>query len=200
MMDETIRCFLGMELTTADRASIEASLGYWRGQPWAPPVRWVAARNWHVTLVFLGNRTMAWLKALHVDLAEPFRQTQAGGSVIRASGLRIGCFPDVRGRIVALEWQPDPALLLLKAQLDALLQRHGVEPETRTFRPHITLGRFERRQHEPVMAVPFTATLTFSRLTLFQSTPTPQGSDYQPVWSLPLPDGTGVDGCGQTIT
>lgn len=171
-----------------------------RGQPWADHVRWVAARNWHLTLTFLGNRSIPWLEAVRADLAALSLPPVATESVITASGLQVGCFPDAKARIVALELQPDPPLLAMKARLDSLLKRHGCEPETRSFRPHVTLGRFERGGHESLLPVPFTSTLTFSLLTLFQSTPTRQGSEYQALWSLPLDGLFGADAIGRSTT
>lgn len=199
-VEQTIRCFLGMGLLDADRARIQSCLLPLRGQPWANSVRWVAAHNWHLTLMFLGNRSSPWLAAVRADLAALSLPSAATESVMTASGLQVGCFPDAKGRIVALELQPDPSLLAIKSRLDSLLQRHGCEPETRSFRPHVTLGRFERGGHEPVLPVSFTSTLTFSRLTLFQSTPTRQGSEYQALWSLPLDGLFGVDDSGQSTT
>lgn len=199
-VEKPIRCFLGMGLAEADHARIQSCLSRLRGQPWANNVRWVAARNWHLTLAFLGNRSSPWLEAVRADLMALSPHPQSTESVITASGLRAGCFPDARGRIVALELQPDLPLLTLKARLDRLLQRHGCEPETRSYRPHITLGRFDSGVHEPLQPIPFTAALTFSRLTLFQSTPTPQGSEYLALWSLPLRGFPDTDGIGQSAT
>lgn len=199
-VEQTVRCFLGMGLADADRVRIQSCLSPLRGQPWADHVRWVAARNWHLTLAFLGNRSSPWLAAVRADLAALSPHPAATESVMTASGLQVGCFPDAKGRIVALELQPDPSLLAIKSRLDSLLLRHGCEPETRSFRPHVTLGRFERGGHEPLPPHPFTSTLTFSRLTLFQSTPTRQGSEYQALWSLPLDGLFGVDDSAQSTT
>lgn len=185
MQDATVRCFLGLGLGADDAAAVQACLAPLQQEPWASDLRWVAPRNWHVTLAFLGQQSRPWLAALET-------QCQASlPSLALEQNLRlpVACvcgFPDARGKRVALELLPDPALLRLKTGLDQVLHQQGAVLENRAYRPHVTVARFERGQGMPVTPLPCDLVLGFSRLTLFQSSPGADGSEYQALWSLPL--------------
>ena len=108
----------------------------------------VDRRNWHVTLLFIGEFPESLVPELQVKLAhaevQPFR--------LRFD--RLSFFP--RPKIACLEAMTVPdELRQLKEGLETMLLPFGVEPEKLDYRPHITAAQNVRpfetiRQARPV--------------------------------------------------
>jgi 2'-5' RNA ligase len=135
--DERLRLFLAFPLPAETRECLIR----WQAEAFAgvADIRVVPPQNLHVTLVFLGSRPRSELAAIDAELraaaevgAPPvldallYRETGSVGMVV------LG---DERG-----------AAAQLQADLSARLDRIGVyRPETRAWRPHVTVVRFRRR-------------------------------------------------------
>lgn len=128
--------------------------------------------NWHVTLVFIGNfaeqRIDELLDAARVIKAEPFR--------LRFDRL---CFWQ-RPRIACLQsMSVPPPLVALVDELNGVLRRFDLDPESGTYRPHITAVR-RARTFEPIMlARPLE--LNWSGFELVESVSTREGVQYHPL-------------------
>ena len=180
---DTFRCFVGIPVDAAFVASVQPLVAQMQAQSWSRRVRWIAPRNWHITLAFLGNQPALFRQELHDHLRVALQQTTPFILNARwASG-----FPDARSRIVALEFHTTPALLQLKAVLDEQLRLQGFEPEQRALRPHLTLARFQRDQSPYVEPVVCAHELAAVQVNLYRSLMTPAGSEYQAVWKIGLP-------------
>ncbi len=100
-------------------------------------VRWLAPKQMHLTLGFLGNITPETRDRLSSALAgihwSPFFLPVTG----------IGCFP-TRGHPMVV-WagvgRGHPHLFQLHKRVQDAALAAGVEPELRPWRPHITIGR-----------------------------------------------------------
>ncbi len=105
-----------------------------------PDVRWVRPELLHATMTFLGEVDPAVLAALLPEI----RTISAGHRVCGVTYEGVGVFPNARRPNVL--WvgvtRMDQTLHRLKTELDAAVLRHGVALEERSFRPHVTLGRF----------------------------------------------------------
>ncbi len=101
--------------------------------------RWQGEDQLHMTLRFLGERTHRDAN----DIAEALAGVTAKPVNLRVDG--VGTF-DRRGRIDQL-WAgirpPDDAVRLHRKVNSALVPL-GIERETRSYHPHITLARFSR--------------------------------------------------------
>lgn len=137
------RCFYAVQFPgeiTSYLASIIEQLKRHRAD-----VRWVPARNIHLTLRFLGEITSSQLEQAMNPGEDmlPIRLVR-----LRASGL--GAFPLLRAPRVF--WagveggsQEDmDRLLHLQGRTEQWSQKLGLEPERRRYAPHITLGRIGR--------------------------------------------------------
>lgn len=141
--------------------------------------RWPSTDSIHLTLRFLGAvdagvddiARRSWAEAVHGH--GPFE-------------LRLGSlerFP-ARGqpRILWAGVESDPTLTVLVCSLERATRRLGFAPETREFRPHLTLARARRGERTtlpeglpaPLMAPPFAV----SEVILFQSVLRPGGARY----------------------
>ncbi|MBI4979130.1 MAG: RNA 2',3'-cyclic phosphodiesterase [Spirochaetes bacterium] len=101
-------------------------------------VRWVPAKNMHLTLLFLGDIPSADVDAYARMLAE---QTKAAHPFdIRISG--IGAFPDKRHpHVIYAGIQAPDDLSTLQRTIASGAESLGYRPEERAYTPHLTLGR-----------------------------------------------------------
>lgn len=128
--------------------------------------------NWHVTLVFIGGFPQQRVDEL---------QEAAGGIRVEPFRLRFDrlCFWQ-RPRIACLQaMSVPPPLAGLVGELNGVLQRFDREPESGTYRPHITAVR-RARTFEPIMlARPLE--LNWSGFELVESISTRDGVQYRPL-------------------
>lgn len=173
------RLFVAIEPPTPIRDTLLACMGGVAG------ARWQRDDQLHLTLRFIGE----------VD-------RHAAGDVAAALGgvhhpqfdLVLGApgVFDRRGRIDSL-WigvTPYPPVAALHHKVDAALRRAGVPPDTRAYRPHITIARFGREQAGAAGFVPLVplagAEFRVDRFALYESTLGHDGADYRIVERYPL--------------
>lgn len=185
MNESTVRCFLAAPMPVGIEDRVQGVLDTVRAQQALASVRWVAPRNWHLTLAFLGDRSASWISTLQQTLSsQPL--TVAGSLPILLQGRRICGFPDAKSRIVALEFADSPALVQLKQQLVQALLVLGWQSDQPRFRPHVTLGRAGRDRRLKLRPVVCDVGWPVTQVTLYQSTLMPGGSEYQALWSIPV--------------
>ena len=120
-----------------------------------PGARWSPRENLHVTLRFFGEVDEARADDLDVELGriavEPFAVDLAG----------VGAFGE--GRDLHAIWAgvaPSAALSRLAARCETAARRAGLKPDTRVYKPHVTLAYL--RQAEPAEVAAWIQ--TFNRL------------------------------------
>ncbi len=98
--------------------------------------RWVTPERMHLTLRFIGEVDDGLLE----DLCAALSQVSGEGFDMTLDG--VGLFGERRrNRTLWVGVVPDPALMRLQAKIEAALVRTGLEPESRKFKPHITVAR-----------------------------------------------------------
>ncbi|MGH2373429.1 MAG: RNA 2',3'-cyclic phosphodiesterase [bacterium] len=102
-------------------------------------LRWVKPHNVHFTLRFLGEIPAAQLARAVVAV----RETARAASPFAVTIAGLGAFPNFdRPQVIWLgSREGAEPLQRLAGDLEAALARHGFDPESRPFRPHLTLGR-----------------------------------------------------------
>lgn len=142
-------------------------------------IRWIEAANRHLTLVFLGHRTEEQtLRAIEV----------VNGLVASPFELQLVClqrFPDDRGRNIVAIPVPSEPLMELQQQVANSLEERGFTLKQRDFRPHITLGKFNRGQWPSINLNP-PITMPVASVTLFQTEFIANGIIYHPLTSRQL--------------
>ena len=140
---EQIRTFVAIELDDSIKAGLTELQKRLKAE--APPgaVRWVRPDGIHLTLKFLGNVPASRIKEITRAIAGACRGF--GPLLLSVGGL--GCFPNSRRpRVlwVGVE-EPTGALAKLQRAIEEALAGLGFPPEGRSFHPHLTLGRTQRR-------------------------------------------------------
>ena len=171
----SLRLFVALELPPALRQRLA-------GLPLdLPGLRRVPPAQLHVTLYFIGESERA--EAIGVALA----QVQAAPASLALQGT---------GRWSGVLWaglRRNAALADLHQRVTQALTSCGLEPETRPFRPHVTLGRF-RAQRPPARLNAWLKTHRGLRSSatpvrefcLYASELTPAGARYRILQRYPL--------------
>ena len=174
------RLFVAIRPPAAIRALLLGAMGGVSG------ARWQSDEQLHLTLRFIGevDRHMA------VDIHAALGAIHHPRFEIAVSGL--GTF-DRRGQPETV-WagvSPQEPLRALHNKVDQALVRVGVEPDRRTFHPHITLARLKRSAgpvHNLLGEAGGLSTPPFpvDAFALYESRLTPEGAVYSAVERYPL--------------
>jgi 2'-5' RNA ligase len=154
-------------------------------------VRWVAPENFHFTIKFLGPVSEENIEGIASALKEA--ASSVPRFVIAAGG--IGIFPDIRRPRVIWVGLDGKNLEPLVRAVESVLEPLGFAPESRPFKPHLTLGRWSRQEtrgealRKEIERWTHTAFGEFAvkNVILFQSVLNPRGAVYTALRALPLP-------------
>ncbi|MEA3017439.1 MAG: 2,3-cyclic 3-phosphodiesterase [Sphingomonadales bacterium] len=174
------RLFVAIRPPPAIRSLLLATMGGVRG------ARWQSDDQIHLTLRFIGEVDRHRAEDVHAALGaihHPAFEAAVSG---------IGMF-DRRGQpdVIWASVVPHEPLKALHRKIDQAIVRIGVEPDRRTYFPHITLARLNRSAGTPAgylaeqggLATPPFAVDAF---TLFESRLTAEGAVYSTVERYPL--------------
>lgn len=161
-------------------------------------LRWVAARNLHVTLHFLGDTEEGSIPAL-VERIQPPLEAVAGDRISLAAA---GAFPSSRKPRVLWVDIHDPAGILrrLHEMLRSPLEELGFSLDSRRYHPHVTVGYARKRAQPRALAGAYgeflaaaaetltngSAVVPVRRVDLVESTLTPEGPRYRRIFQAEL--------------
>jgi RNA 2',3'-cyclic 3'-phosphodiesterase len=183
-----IRAFIAVEIDPKVIDKISAAINQLKSR--VPGVHWVAATNFHLTLKFLGDVEEAQINQIAATLEEQFHPFPR--FTINAKGL--GVFPDFRRPKILWVGLAGIELSSLVSRLESALEPLGFAPETRSFTPHLTIGRWRQTERvsktlEPVLEswkdYQFGVTNT-DEVILFQSKLTPKGAIHTKLKTVTL--------------
>lgn len=126
------RLFTALEIPS----SVAFSLSLLRGG--LPGARWVDPENYHITLRFIGDIDQRTADEIGAALLRIDRRTFE----LQISGL--DAFGGKKPHSIVACVRTSAALKELQAEHERIMQRIGLEPERRKFRPHVTLGRLKQ--------------------------------------------------------
>jgi 2'-5' RNA ligase len=185
-----IRSFLAFELPPEIKSIVSHASRDMRKFP--IDIRWVKVSNIHLTIVFMGNINAENLEGIHENVERvchrygPFDVSLKGAGVFPGRGnprvLWIGLEGDLK------------RMSHFKSALHKHLSPFGIKVEKRSFRPHLTLGRFRKG---PKAGPPLDELLSIykdlsspvcslGQLVMFKSDLKPDGAEYTilKVWPL----------------
>ena len=168
-----MRLFAALELPPAVVAALEG----W-GQACAQPgLRILPPESLHVTLAFLGERPddeAAAIGEAVVACAAPVPGLRVGGPTWLGRGSALA---------VDLEDEAGACARVQACVSAALVEMDAYAPESRAFRPHVTVARVRKgaRVRREVPDPPALDPFAGAALTLFQSRLSPRGATYSPL-------------------
>jgi RNA 2',3'-cyclic 3'-phosphodiesterase len=183
-----IRAFIAVRIDSKTLENISAVTSQLKRR--LPGVRWVAKENIHLTLKFFGQIDETHIEPISQMLEVAIRPFPR--FTINAKGL--GVFPDFKKPRVLWIGLQGSGLVSLAYAIDSRLEVLGFEPEKRSFKPHLTVGRWHhfegsatRLRHELEEWKNYRfGESTVEELTLFQSITKPEGAVYYSLKSVAL--------------
>ncbi|MCO5196570.1 MAG: RNA 2',3'-cyclic phosphodiesterase [Anaerolineae bacterium] len=140
-MATAVRAFIAIHLPEAVLAYLGERQAEWMQTLPHNAVRWVKPDAMHLTLRFLGDTPSAKIEQIAAALDTAAAVNSNFGLFLDATG----CFPNprrprvfwvgLRGELASADY--------LKQAVDNALQPLGWEPERRSFKPHLTIGRIK---------------------------------------------------------
>jgi len=155
-------------------------------------VKWVAPKNIHLTVKFLGE-----VDEDQVDKITPLlTEVALKFKVIKTSSDRVGAFPNLsHPKIIWAGLNGETARMTEIAEaIEDALEPLGFEKENRRFKAHLTLGRIKDGRDlneltDYIKSYDFTpAAFDMDRIVLFKSTLTPRGPIYERLFEAVLPE------------
>ncbi len=153
-------------------------------------VKWVDAKNIHLTVKFLGDTDSKLIEQIKNELTKIGKQFP----VISCSINKVGAFPNLnKPRVywIGIDLMNDDIFKLAESTDEAMSQL-GYEKESRKFKAHLTLGRIKNSYElsdlnqyisnynvEPIQ-------LTINKMRLYKSTLTRQGPIYECLHEISL--------------
>jgi len=146
-------------------------------------VRWVASRNIHLTVRFLGDTD----ERLVSDISQKIDTIAGQFPVVETTINQIGAFPNLRRpRVIWAGIKSGiDTLSQVAAATELAVQDLGFAVESKGFKAHLTLGRVRDRAN-PSLLVDLLSEyqltpipVQFDRVVLFKSTLTPRGPIYE---------------------
>lgn len=152
----------------------------------SPELRWVSDDNLHLTLRFIGEVE----RPLADDIAIALSRVRSERFDLRVTG--VGLFERRNGGALWAAVQPREPVAALAAKVERACVRAGLEPERRTFHPHVTLARYNRREAAAAQAflernrALATASFAVDRFILYESRLSRHGPHYEEIADYPL--------------
>jgi 2'-5' RNA ligase len=181
-----MRLFIAVELPDKIKNNIVESLREWQARE--PGVKWVEAKNLHVTLKFLG-----WVEDRKVEaVIELTRKAVAGKGGFIAVLKGLGFFPP--GEKPRVIWiginEGGDQLKNLADNIEKHFSLAGFDPARREFSSHLTIGRVKEDKAfagkiDPWQNVEF-GEFSISSIAIIKSTLTPRGPLYEKIEEVGL--------------
>jgi 2'-5' RNA ligase len=188
-----IRAFIAIDIPDAIQQKLNEITTRLQSLDQTKAVRWVAARNIHLTLKFLGEVSQTNLELLtEIIQAEAIKHRPFELEVGE-----LGAFPSIRRpRVIWIGIHAPQELLTLQHGVEAETIRLGYAAEERPFSPHLTLARISHNASPEdvrcigeilaTQKVGILGKVNVTRVVLFRSDLRPGGAIYTPLFNAPL--------------
>jgi 2'-5' RNA ligase len=187
------RAFIAIDLPISIQQQLDAISRQLQTKCTPSAVRWVPARNIHLTLKFLGEVSSA-----NLEMVEKILQSEASRhKCFDVSIGGLGSFPSIhRPRVIWIGVQAPGNLMSLQRGIETETLRLGYAAEDRPFSAHLTIGRVshsanpdEIRQLGVMLdkfKVGFLGAIQVDRVRLFRSDLQPGGAVYTALYTASL--------------
>jgi len=188
-----IRAFIAIDLSADIQRRLDEVAQNYKTQLTNIPIRCVAAKNIHLTLIFLGDVSLS-----NLDILTDMIQAEISGH--RQFDISVGgsgAFPSIRQpRIIWIGVEAPPELTAIQNGIEAITGRLGYVRDERPFSPHLTLGRVARNAtSQDIKAISkaletnkvgFLGATCVEKVHLYRSDLQPTGAVYTQIFSSSL--------------
>jgi 2'-5' RNA ligase len=188
-----LRTFIAVDFSPEIIRKINEIIDYFKTQTPERALKWVAPKNLHLTIKFLGEvpeEKIEQIKSLIKETLNDVKSFQIGVE-------KLGMYPNPqKPRVVWLGITGAGPLKEIHKMLEPQLQKADIQPDRRGFSPHLTIARI--RRNADIQSVKeigeilskFTVgslgSCTVDHIVLYKSELTPQGPIYTVLLSSPL--------------
>jgi len=186
---ELIRSFVAIELPNDIKSKIDDYI--FELKQIAPKIKWIKAKNLHITLKFLGEIPQDLLNKVQNELLSISKVVSPFDLYVSDAGF----FPNpFKPRVVwlGLQNESNNSIFKLHEWIDKKLEPLGFEREKRRFSPHLTLGRIKlagnyQELTEYINQNEFhSSNFNISQVVLMKSVLKPAGAEYSRIKSYPF--------------
>ena len=189
-----MRTFVAIDLPENVRATIRHQQELFRAacarqQGHGREIRWARPEGIHLTLKFLGEISTQQFREVQEALNSlgPFQTFE-----VHIKG--FGFFPDARRpRVFWVGVGAPPDLEQFAGRVEAAMEALGFARESRAYRPHLTLARFQAPHPQPALEAlikeegeALLGSFLVSECFLFESKLLPRGAEYVKLARFPL--------------
>lgn len=183
-----LRCFIAIELPDEIKKNIDTYVEQLKAAK--ADVKWVPAKNLHLTLKFLGSTPEELLTEINRKLSSTAKLHDR--FTCRISG--AGVFPNIKQpRVIWLGIKDAEEMIKLQKDADESMAELGFKKEDREFNPHLTIGRARSPKNKD-MLIKELATLKevdfgkieVQNITLMKSELKPGGAEYFRLNEIPI--------------
>ncbi len=188
-----IRAFIAIDLSPEIHQKLEEVLENYQAQLPKVSIRWVAVKNIHLTLKFLGDVSLSNISILtdmiQAEVSNHYQfEISVGGS---------GAYPNLRQpRVIWVGVEAPQELNAIQNGIETTTARLGYAREERAFSPHLTLGRVSRNitsqeikaisQSLEKTKIGFLGATCIDKVHLYRSDLHPSGAVYTQIFSSSL--------------
>ncbi|MFW5771281.1 MAG: RNA 2',3'-cyclic phosphodiesterase [Spirochaetota bacterium] len=159
---------------------------------WSSIIKPVSPSHYHITMKFIGDCEGSTARAIE----EAFMDVPVDTTALEYTVKGIGMFPGEKNpSVIWTGLQTDlTRIRKMLNVIESFTKEFGIRAETRSFIPHLTIGRVKKGRKltakmynflEQYRDTDFGSSI-FTRLILYQSTLTPKGPEYTVRKELPL--------------
>jgi 2'-5' RNA ligase len=183
-----IRAFFAIDLPESVQAALHHVQQSLQKHDVSHRLHWTQPVNLHVTLQFLkevkSTDIDALIKNVSIELAK--------AATFELTLGQLELFPSSsRPRLISMQTGPHDDLSALSHLIGQGILNTHYPIETRPFRGHLTLGRFNDYHNKDFsfenIALPVIEKILVTEILFFQSSPSNEGSHYAPLARLKLP-------------
>jgi len=188
-MSDTIRAFIAIPLDPKIQRVIERMHDHFKKIN--SDVNWVASKNIHITLKFLGDVNTEQINSAKQALATLYQSTRP--FTVELS--QLGAFPNInRPRTLWVGLKDNKQRLSRIAEsLEKALSKIGFQGDQKPFSPHITIGRIRSLKNFDALSKSISnyqiiesCAQTISKIILFQSILSSEGPTYKSLYQIKL--------------
>ncbi|MFA4828398.1 MAG: RNA 2',3'-cyclic phosphodiesterase [Thermodesulfovibrionales bacterium] len=186
-----LRCFIAIEFPDEIKRNIDTYIEQLRATK--ADVKWVPAKNLHLTLKFLGSTPEELLTEINRKLLSIAKLHDRFTSLISGAGV----FPNIKQpRVIWLGIKDAEEMIKLQKDADEAMAELGFKKEDREFNPHLTIGRARSPKNKDVLMKEL-ATLKdadfgkieVKNIAVMKSELKPSGAEYFRLNEIPIGKG-----------
>ncbi len=185
-----IRLFIALKIEEEIQQKFDAIISDFQTK--GGKVKWVAGKNQHITLKFLGNTEFKIVDVISSQLRFALQKNQA----IESEFTTLGGFPNLRKpKVIWADIEKNKnSVIELAQQVESSLSEINFDKSDKPFKPHLTLGRVKSYEELENLTDYLTRysfekiPVLFKSVLLIQSKLTQQGPIYKVLDEIELAD------------